>query len=103
MLIYTGYQTYQLSIIIPLFFHPLFGILLLVFGIVSLCTSLPVWQQKPWTTTIITGIGIAVCGALVLFGGFLLVFFFGPWYWAAIDYIRKSQRTGPTKSYNTHI
>ncbi len=92
ILIYTGYQV---STILPNSFHPLFGILMIVFGILSLCAGLPIWLQKSWARTIIIGIGIAVCGTLVIFGYYLIIIFFAPWYWAAIDYIRPSRADQP--------
>jgi len=103
LLIYGGIQIYYLAITEPYTFLPLFGIFVIAFGIISLCTSLPVWLQKSWAKTTVTGIGIAICGTLLIFGYYLMIVFFAIWYWAVIDYIRTSQRTEPTGRYNNQI
>ncbi len=90
-LVYTGFQIYYFAITDPYTFHPLFGILMMVFGIVSLCASLPIWRQKSWAKTTVTGIGIAICGTFLIFGYYLIIVLFALWYWAVIDYIRTSQ------------
>lgn len=91
LLIYTGIQIYYFTITDPYTFHPLFGIFVIFFGIISLCASLPVWLQKSWAKTTVTGIGIAICGTFAIFGYYLVIVFFALWYWAVTDYIRTSR------------
>jgi uncharacterized membrane protein HdeD (DUF308 family) len=90
LLIYTGYMVYYYSIVTPYAFSPIFGIFIFVLGIVSLCSSVPVWLQKSWVVSIVAGIGVIVCAAHIIFGYYLVVVVFAPWYWAAYDYIRQS-------------
>jgi len=94
--IYLGYQSYYFSILLPLPFLAIMGSIVLVFGILSLCASLAVWFQKSWATTIIAGIGITSCGILVIFGYYLVGFFFALIYWAALNYIRTNQVAQPS-------
>lgn len=89
--IYLGYQSYQLSLTLPLPFLAIMGTIVFVFGILSFCASLTIWLQKTWAPTIITGIGIASCGTLVIFGYYTVGFFFALIYWAAISYIKSSR------------
>ena len=91
VLLYFGYQLYHFSIILLL--HPIFGILIIVLGILSLCASLPIWLQKSWATKAVAGVGIAVCATHAIFGYYLMIAFFGLWYWAVTDYIKKSRVT----------
>jgi uncharacterized membrane protein HdeD (DUF308 family) len=97
IIIYTGCQFYYFFIISAILLSPLFGISLIVLGILSLCASLPIWQQKVWATRLIIGIGIAVCGTFVIFGFYLIIVFFALWYYAALDYTRKSLTNKPTE------
>ncbi len=89
--IYSGYQLFQLSLIYSGTLSAIVGTLMVIFGLLSLSTSLLIWQQKPWVTKIVAGIGVAVCGSLIILGYHLVVFFFAPLYWAVIDYIRNSR------------
>ena len=91
--IYSGYQLFQLSLIYSGSFSAIVGTLMVIFGLLSLFTSLLIWQQKSWVTKIVAGIGVAVCGSLIILGYYLVVFFFAPLYWAMIDYIRTSRMT----------
>ncbi len=92
--IYLGLQSFYLSIIIPDSFQTIVGTLMLVFGSLTLCTSLMAWLQKPWATKIIAGVGIAVVMTLVIFGFYLIgLILFAPIYWVAIKWIRTSQPT----------
>lgn len=92
--IYLGLQSFYLSIIIPDSFQTIVGTLMLVFGSLTLCTSLMAWLQKPWATKIIAGVGIAVVMTLVIFGIYLIaLILFAPIYWVAIKWIRTSQPT----------
>ena len=89
LLIYSGSMVYYYSIVTPYAFSPIFGIFNILLGIVSLCTSLLVWLQKPWVVQMIAGIGIVVCAAHIIFGYYLVVVFYAPWYWAAYDYVQQ--------------
>jgi hypothetical protein len=92
--IYLGFQSFHLSIIIPNPFQTIVGTLMLVFGVLTLCTSLIAWLQKPWATKIIAGVGITVVVTLVLLGVYLIaLILFAPIYWVAINWIRASQPT----------
>ncbi len=92
--IYLGLQSFYLSIIIPDSFQTIVGTLMLVFGSLTLCTSLMAWLQKPWATKIIAGVGIVVVMTLVIFGIYLIaLILFAPIYWVAIKWIRTSQPT----------
>ena len=93
--IYSGYQLYQMTIIFSDSFFLIVGTLWVIFGLLSLCTSPIIWQQKSWVTKIIAGIGVAFCGTSVIFGYYLVVVFFAPLYWAVIDYIRTSREIQP--------
>jgi uncharacterized membrane protein len=90
---FLGYQSYQFSIMLPLPVLAIMGTIMLVFGILSFCASLAIWMQKSWATTIITGIGIMSCGTLVMFGYYLVGFFFALVFYAAICYIKSSRVT----------
>ena len=101
ILIYSGCQFYYFFIISAILLSPLFGISLIVLGILSLCASLPIWQQNVWATKLIIGIGIAVCGTFAIFGIYLGLYLgiivFALWYYAALDYTRKSLTNKPTE------
>lgn len=100
LLIYSGYQVYYFSITTPFAYSPIFGIFSLVLGIISLCTSLPVWLQKSWAATIVAGIGIVVCGAHIILGYYLVVVVYAPWYWAAYDYVQQSTAAQPINGHD---
>jgi len=76
---------------IPTPINFIIGMLMIVFGIASLCTSLLVWMQKSWAPTLVTGVGIVVCGTFVIFGFLLPVVIFALWFWAARDYIKDNR------------
>jgi uncharacterized membrane protein HdeD (DUF308 family) len=101
ILIYSGYQFYYYFTISVILVSPLFGISLIVLGVLSLCASLVIWQQKVWATKLIAGIGIAVCGTFAIFGiylGFYLgIIVFALWYYAVLDYTRKGLTNTPTE------
>lgn len=97
ILIYSGYQFNHFFIIWAIPLSPLFGISLIVLGILSLCTSLPIWQQKLWATKLTTVIGVAVCGTFVIFGFYLVIIFFALWYYAVLDFIKKGLPSKPTE------
>lgn len=86
--IYFGYQSYQLSIIIPDPFPMIVGTTMIGFGVLTFCTSMAVWQQKSWATKIIAGVGFAICVTLVIFGYYLMIFIVAPIYGVAIDQLR---------------
>lgn len=88
--IYFGYTFLQFSTIFPGPFQPIIGILMIVFGVLTLCTSLIVWLQNPWATKLIAGVGIATCGTLIIFGYYTLtIILLVPIYWVAIDQFRR--------------
>ena len=90
--IYLGYVSFQLSIMIPNPFQTTIGTIMIIFGTLTFCASLVVWLQKSWATKIIAGVGIAICGTLVILGYYLFsIIVFAPIYWVAINWIRTSQ------------
>jgi hypothetical protein len=89
--IYLGYQSIQLSLIFSNFIQAVFGAIMPVFGLLTLCASLIVWLQNSWATRIITFLGVAVCATLIIFGFYLIaIVLFTPLYWVAINWIRTS-------------
>jgi hypothetical protein len=89
-----GYQSSQWSVIYLDHIQAIIGILVLAFGFLTLCISIAVWLQKPWTTRVIAGIGIGIVTTLVVFGFYLIsVIIFAPLYWFAIKWVRTSQPT----------
>lgn len=91
LLIYTGYQFIQIFIVIPYPPNFIHGVLMIIFGILTLCTSLPVWIQKTWAPTAVKGLSILVCGTLVLFGFLIPVAVFALCYWVALDYMKDNR------------
>lgn len=92
--IYLGYFSFQLSIMNSHPFQTTIGTIMIIFGTLTFCASLIVWLQKSWATKVIAGVGIAVCGTLIIFGYYLIaVIVFAPLYWFAIKWIRTSQPT----------
>ncbi len=92
--IYHGYTSFQFSIIFPDPFQSIIGTFMIVFGFLTFCTSLIVWLQKSWATKLIAGIGIVICGTLIILGYYLFsIIVFAPIYWVAIKWIRTSQST----------
>jgi hypothetical protein len=89
--IYIGYQLYQLPIIMPYFSHSIFGILMIVFGILTFCASLAVWLQKAWAAKIIVVVGGASCVTLIVFGYYLMIIVVALISKATIDHIRNSR------------
>ncbi|TFG34537.1 hypothetical protein EU527_03170 [Candidatus Thorarchaeota archaeon] len=78
-----------LSIIIPDYFQLLVGTSMIVFGVVSFCTSLVIWFQKPWAMKIITVVGVAVCVNLIVFGYYLMIILFAPIFVVARNQLRQ--------------
>lgn len=91
--LYLSYSSYQFSIIMSNPFQAIIGTVMLVFGVLTFYASLIVWQQKSWATKIIAGIGVAVCGTLIISGFYLMGVILAPIYWFAIKWIRPSQST----------
>ena len=94
--IYTAYGFYQLSLTISNFFPVIVTTLMMAFGLLSFGTSLAIWLQKPWAKTMITSIGIASCGVLVIFQYYLVGFFFALIYWAVLNYIKTNRVAQPS-------
>jgi len=90
LLIYTGYQFHLMTIIMPFPFHPIYGIFLIVFGVLSFCTSLVVLFRESWAPRMIAGVGIAVCVTQIIFG-----FLYPTVVFAAIYYIAWKQLSQP--------
>ena len=87
--IYSGYQFYQMAIIMPSPLHPIFGIIMIGLGALSFGTSLVVWFQISWATKMVTGVGIAVCGVLIIFGFYLIIVIFGLIYCIARNQLKQ--------------
>lgn len=99
--IYLGSQSYLLSLIIPDSFHTLFGTLMIVYGILSLCASLTVWLQKSWATITIAGVCVASCVTLIVFAYYMIIFIVAPIYGAAIDQLRTSRMIESSDWHNS--
>ena len=84
-----GYLSYP--IMFP--FHTIAGTVMIVLGSLTLSASLAVWLQKSWAEKTITGIGVASCVSLVIFGYYLMIIIVALLYKAAIDHIRTSPVT----------
>ena len=69
----------------------IFGTLMMVLGFLTFSASLAVWLQKSWAEKTITGIGIASCVSLVVFGYYLMIIVVALIYKAAIDHLRTSR------------
>jgi hypothetical protein len=87
--IYLGSQAYLLALVIPDSFLMITATIMMVFGLLSFCASLAVWQQKSWAIKLIVGIGVTICVILVLSGIYLMIIIFAPSYWYAINQLRK--------------
>ena len=87
--IYNGY--FLLQVLVPDQWpdQTTFGTVTIVFGLLTFCASLIVWQQKSWATKIIAGIGIAVCGTLIISGFYLMGVILAPIYYIAIHQLRR--------------
>lgn len=86
--IYLGYTSYQLSVVFPDPSQTVVGTVMIVFGLFTFCASLIVWLQKSWATKIIAGIGVAVCGTLIISGFYLMGIILAPIYYIAINQLR---------------
>ncbi|MFX1578087.1 MAG: hypothetical protein ACFFBJ_00425 [Promethearchaeota archaeon] len=93
--IYSAYGLFQISLIYPSFASTIVETIMIVTGLLSLCVSLAIWKQKSWAASAVACIGIAFCGTLPFFGYYLIIFVFGPLYWAVIDYIRAGRVAQP--------
>ena len=89
--VYSGYQFYQISIIYSTSVNAIVGILMIVFGILTLCVSFAVWLQKTWAAKVIAGVGAANCVTLIIFGFYLVIIVVALISAAAIDSIRNSR------------
>ena len=87
--LYLGYTWFQFSVISQWPIDPTPGILMIVSGVLTLCTSLIVWLQKSWATKIIVVNGVAVCGTLIISGFFTMCVILAPIYWVAINQFRQ--------------
>ncbi|MGY5859860.1 MAG: hypothetical protein RTU63_10865 [Candidatus Thorarchaeota archaeon] len=87
--LYLGYTFFQISIIMHDPIQSILGTLMIVFGVLTFCTSLIVWRQNPWVTKIIAGIGIAICGVVIIFGAYLMIIIIAPIYWVTINQFRQ--------------
>ena len=101
LLIYSGYQFYQMAIMIPYPFPNIFWIIMIGLGVLSCGTSLVVWFQISRATEIIAGVGIVVCGTLILSGFYLIIVVFGPLYYIARNQLR--QEIKDNEWVDTHI
>ena len=99
--IYTGYQFYQMTIIMPSPFPSIFWIILIGLGALSFGTSLVVWLQISRATEIIAGVGIVVCGTLIISGFYLTIVVFAPLYYIARNQLR--QEIKDNEWIDTHI
>jgi hypothetical protein len=91
--IYLGYWSFHINLgywTIPILFpfHMIAGTLMIVLGTLTFAASLAVWLQKSWASKTITGIGVASCVTLVIFGYYLMIIVVALIYKAAIDHIR---------------
>lgn len=84
-----GYQSYQLFTAFPDSFLIIAGTSMMIFGVITLCTGLVVWLQRPWATRVIAGVGIAVCANLIVFGFYLMIIIFAPIFWVARSQLRQ--------------
>ena len=64
--IFGGYFIYQF-ISFPSSFHTIFGILMMVFGALTFCSSLAVWLQKSMVVKIIAGVGVVIGVPFIIF------------------------------------
>jgi len=99
--IYSGYQFHQMAIIMTIPIHPIFGIIVIGLGVLSCGTSLVVWFQISRATEMIAGVGIVVCGTLILFGYYLIIVVFAPLYYIARNQLR--QEIKDNEWIDTHI
>ncbi|MFW9805113.1 MAG: hypothetical protein ACFFFK_00105 [Candidatus Thorarchaeota archaeon] len=93
--IYFAYGLFQISLVYPSFATTIAVTLMIATGLLSLFVSLAVWKQQSWAASAVACIGIFVCGGLLFLGFYLVIFLFGPWYWAVIDYIRAGRVAQP--------
>ena len=70
-------------------------------GVLSFGTSLVVWFQISRATGIIAGVGIVVCGILIISGFYLTIVIFGPIYYIARNQLR--QEIKDNEWIDTHI
>ncbi len=94
LLVYLGYQSYQMSLIFPGVYPFLLETVIVLFGIATICASFTVWYQKSWAARVITVIGVAACVTLIITGFYLVTFCLVAMYWIAISQIKTS------RSYN---
>ena len=91
-----GYFIYQF-ISFPGSFHTIIGMLMMVFGFLTFCSSLTVWLQKSMATKVIAGVGIAICVPFIIFVVYFLVAISSLLYATKLDYTRKSLTNKPTE------
>ena len=99
--IYSGYQFLQIAIIMRYPPHSIFGIFMIGFGVLSFGTSLLVWLQNSRAAEMISGVGIAVCVTLIIFGFYTIVIIFGFIYYIARNQLR--QEIKDNEWIDTHI
>ena len=87
--IYSGYQFYLMTIIMPYPFPNIFWIIMIGLGVLSCGTSLVVWFQISRATEIVAGVGIVVCGTLIISGFFTTIVVFAPLYYIARNQLRQ--------------
>ena len=83
LLIYSGYSFYQIAIIMSDPFNSIYATFMIIFGVLSFCTSFVVWSRKSWASRMIAGVGIGVCVAQIIFGFFYLSVVFAAIYYIA--------------------
>jgi hypothetical protein len=91
-----GYFIYQF-ISFPGSFHTIIGMLMMVFGFLTFCSSLTVWLQKSMATKVIAGVGVAICVPFIIFVLYFLVSISALLYATKLDYTRKSLMSKPTE------
>ena len=91
-----GYYIYQF-ISFPGSFHTEIGILMIVFGFLTFCSSLAVWLQKSRATKVIAGVGVAICVPFIIFVSYFLTLIAALLYATRLDYTRTSRVTKPSE------
>ena len=87
-----GIQSIQFSYMTSSSFQAIIGVLMIICGLLTFCTSLVVWLQKSWATKLIAGVGISFCAALIMFGYYTIaIIVFAPLYWLGMHWITKGQ------------
>jgi uncharacterized membrane protein HdeD (DUF308 family) len=70
-----GYVIYQ-YISYPGSHHIEIGTLMMVFGILTICSYLALWLNKSWTSKAFAGVGIVICVPFIKFSFYFLAALF---------------------------